>query len=174
MISILPGVLLVAGAPIVDWLPLTCQSALHYFIRARVGARGSAVTVQGLTPDSLSPPCLVRKAAFPPSSPLSNQLSSSDFIKDIFLRVSLSKTVDGTRRTAPCRVVFSVGVPDQILRGGVKTQQAAAANLNIQSRLIVCTLMQDFPNSCFSFSAVFCLAACSPFSNKSSFPSCNK
>lgn len=69
---------------------------------------------------------------------------------------------------------FLLAVPDQKLRGGVKTQQAAAANLNIQSRLIVCTLMQDFPNSCFSFSTVFCLAACSLFSNKSSFPSCNK
>lgn len=169
MISILPGVLLVAGAPIVDWLPLTCQSALHYFIRARVGARGSAVTVRGLTPDSLSPSCLVRKAAFPPSSPLSNQLSSSDFIKDIFCGFVIKNCGWYQKnRSVPC--CFSVGV----LRGGVKTQQAAAANLNIQSRLIVCTLMQDFPNSCFSFSAVFCLAACSPFSNKSSFPSCNK
>ena len=81
MISILPGVLLVAGAPIVDWLPLTCQSALHYFIRARVEARGSAVTVQGLTPDSLSHVLSV-KVAFPPSSPL--QFSSVRHSKGCF------------------------------------------------------------------------------------------
>lgn len=91
MISILPGVLLVAGAPIVDWLPLTCQSALHYFIRARVEAGGSAVTVQGLTPDSLSPHVLSVKLHFQPSGPLSVQLSSADFIKDIFLRFRYQK-----------------------------------------------------------------------------------
>ena len=37
MISIQPGVLLVAEL-VVDWLPLTCQSALHYFIRGRMEA----------------------------------------------------------------------------------------------------------------------------------------
>lgn len=106
MISILPGVLLVAGAPIVDWLPLTCQSALHYFIRARVEARGSAVTVQGLTPDSLSHVLSV-KAAFPPSSPLQFSSVRQTFKRMFwfFFAVLLSKLADGTRRTA-CSVAL--------------------------------------------------------------------
>lgn len=33
MISIQPSLLLVVEL-VVNWLPLTCQSALHYFIRA--------------------------------------------------------------------------------------------------------------------------------------------
>ncbi len=52
MISIPPGHLLVAEL-VVDWLPLTCQYALHYFIRGSTEAQGSPVTVQGWTPDSL-------------------------------------------------------------------------------------------------------------------------
>lgn len=52
MISILPGLLLVAEL-VVHWLPLTCQSTLHYFIRGGMETRGSLVTVQGLTPDLL-------------------------------------------------------------------------------------------------------------------------
>lgn len=43
MISILAGLLLVEEL-VVDWLPLTCQSALHYFIRAHMEVRGSPGT----------------------------------------------------------------------------------------------------------------------------------
>lgn len=48
MISILRGFPLVAEF-VVNWLPLTCQSALHYFIKGSMEAWGSPVTEQALT-----------------------------------------------------------------------------------------------------------------------------
>lgn len=52
MISIQFSLLLVAEL-VVNWLPLTCQPAVHYFIRASMEASGSPVTVQAVTPDQV-------------------------------------------------------------------------------------------------------------------------